>query len=600
MANKVHTGVRRFVVARSSLSVALVLAGLSWGCRDAQSPTAVSGLTAGSRHSLSSAAPESEVIPGQYIITFADSVKDVPGLAKRIAAQYGHEPLFTYESAIKGFAAELPEQAIEGLSHNPQIERIEADQVAHLSGSQVGADWGLDRLDQRSLPLDNTYSTITNGAGVNVYIMDSGIRTTHVEFQGRAVGAYTSVNDGYGTSDCIGHGTHVAGIVGGALYGVAKAVELYSVRVFDCTGYAAWSGVISAADWIAKNRVLPAVVNMSIEGPKSSTVNAAVQGMIDAGVVVAVAAGNDAADACNYTPASAPNALTVGATGNNDSVQGFSNFGSCVDLFAPGQAIRSAYYIDDTTSVLKAGTSMASPHVAGVAALYLSAFPAATPAQVVAAIVGGATANMLTSVPAGTPNLLLYSNITSGQSTQGGSPPTPARVNVTASTTSLNVGSTVPLTATVLDSAGHVVSGATVVWSSSNAGIAAVSSSGVVAGNAAGDVVVTAASGGITGSITLNVVAISQPTVDQAPVASFTSSCPHGKCVFDGSASTDDHGIASYTWSFGDASAATSGNSLVKVNHNYTAAGTYTVTLTVMDSSGQKSAKSVTLVFKKL
>jgi aqualysin 1 len=418
MANRVHTGVRRFVVARSSLSATLMLAAVSWGCRDAQSPTAVSGLTAGSRHSLSSAAPEAELIPGQYIITFVDSVKDVPGLAKRIAAQYGSEPLFTYEAAIKGFAAQLPEQAIEGLSHNPQVERIEQDAGIHLegTGTQLSPVWGLDRIDQTNMPLDGKYSYGSDGAGVHVYIIDSGIRSTHADFGGRVYSAYTAISDGWGTEDCAGHGTGVAGSVGAKTYGVAKAVALYSVRVADCTGSGSYSALIAGIDWVTKNRQLPAVANVSLVGGKSSTVNSAVENSIAAGVVYAVAAGNYLDDACNYSPASAPHALTIAGSARDLTwtydIQGnFTSFGPCVDLFAPGSAIRSTASVSDTATSVYTGTSIATPYVAGVAAQYLSVNPTATPAQVVAAIVGGATPNVITGVTSGTVNLLLNSNI---------------------------------------------------------------------------------------------------------------------------------------------------------------------------------------------
>jgi subtilisin family serine protease len=337
-------------------------------------------------------------------------VSDGPGLATQLVAQHGGKLGFTYTRALKGFSARLPDQALAALQRNPQIERIETDQVVRGADTQTSPpSWGLDRIDQRARPLDDAYAYPNAGTGVSVYILDTGIRSTHVDFGGRVLGGFTSIGDGTGTNDCHGHGTHVAGIVGGKTFGVAKAVKLYSVRVLDCSGSGSISGIVAGIDWIVKNRQGPSVANMSMSGAISQTLNTAVQNGVKAGVTFVVAAGNNNGDACNYSPGNTPEALTIGNSWNGDGRSGTSNYGPCVDVFAPGDAIRSAGIADDTVSVLKSGTSMASPHAAGVAALYLSANPNATPAQVAQAIVSNATRDVLASIPTGTVNLLLYS-----------------------------------------------------------------------------------------------------------------------------------------------------------------------------------------------
>jgi len=369
-------------------------------------------------------------IPDSYIIVLESEVDhtgerkstvDVEKTAVELAVRYGLEVEFVYEHALKGFAVRADARAIQQLasSRDARIEFIEQDSVVSLDATQNNATWGLDRIDQRDRPLNGSYVYDVTASNVRAYIIDSGIRASHSDFGGRVLSGYTAINDGRGTNDCNGHGTHVAGTVGGATWGVAKSVRLVPVRVFGCTGGSSNSIILAGINWVAANAVRPAVANMSLGGGASSTTDSATNNLINSGVTVVVAAGNSGANACNYSPARVANAITVGSTTSSDARSNFSNYGSCVNVFAPGSSIRSAWYTSNTATNTISGTSMASPHVAGVAALYLSQNTGASNNQVFNAIVSNATTGRLSGIGSGSPNRMVYSRFGSGG---GGAP----------------------------------------------------------------------------------------------------------------------------------------------------------------------------------
>ncbi len=359
-------------------------------------------------------AARSQPIPGRYIVVFKPGTRGVAAEAAKIAGEHGGQVHHTYSHALQGFTATLPEAALQGIHNNPNVLSIEQDQtvsVQQVVTAQSQATWGLDRIDQADRPLDTLYHFGQTGAGVTAFVVDTGIRSDHLEFSGRLRPGFTAIADGRGTNDCHGHGTHVAGTLGGTTWGVAKDVAVTPVRVLDCSASGAWSGVIAGIDWVAASTARPAVANLSLGGAASTSVDAAVAGAVAKGITMVVAAGNSNFDACQASPAREPSAITVGATTSIDYRASFSNWGSCLDVFAPGGGITSAWNTSATASNTISGTSMASPHVAGVAALALQQNPTASPEAISALIVSTAAVNRLpaTSIGSGSPNLLLQS-----------------------------------------------------------------------------------------------------------------------------------------------------------------------------------------------
>ncbi len=411
------------------------------------------------------------------------------GAAVRLASLHGGRLGHVYEHALQGFSIRLSPQAAAALARDPSVLAIEPDGPVSINtdppAQSPTPSWGLDRIDQRNLPLNNSFDASSDGAGVTAYIIDTGILASHAQFVGRVGAGYDSV-DGGDPTDCNGHGTHVAGTVGGATYGVAKAVTIVPVRVLDCTGSGTWAGVIAGINWVTGNHVGgPAVANMSLGGGASASVDAAIEASIADGITYAVAAGNSSLDACNYSPARTPNALTVGATTSSDTRASYSNTGTCMDIFAPGSGITSAWYTGTSATAVLNGTSMASPHVAGAAALYLASNTSASPATVGSALKAAGTAGVVSSAGTGSPNLLLYV----------GAPPVPPTFGTITGTVTAQVG-------------GAAIAGAAVNAGSGLTTTTNVSGDYTISNVPTGSRTVTASAAGfVTSSANVNVVA---------------------------------------------------------------------------------------------
>ncbi|MEQ1764131.1 MAG: S8 family serine peptidase [Pyrinomonadaceae bacterium] len=368
-------------------------------------------------------------VPNQYIVVLNDSYLDkavaepsVRSNSEYLGYVYGGKVKDTFAAAIRGFVSEMSEAQAMKLSRDERVAYVEQDSYTTAEAVQSSAVWGLDRIDQRGVPLDTRYTYATDASNVHAYVIDSGIRVSHTAFGGRATSNYDIINDG--NQDCLGHGTHVAGTIGSSTWGVAKNARLHSVRVMGCASSGTVSDLIMGVNWVASNHIKPAVANISITASgNSSALNNSVNALVNAGVTVVTSAGNFNADACGYSPASASSAITVGATSTADYKATFSNFGSCVDVWAPGISITSASNGDDTSYRVMNGTSMSSPHVAGVAALYLAVNPNASPATVSQNIVNSATTGAILNLDSVSPNKMVYSWF-------GGTPPPPQAATV--------------------------------------------------------------------------------------------------------------------------------------------------------------------------
>ncbi|MET8151023.1 S8 family serine peptidase [Actinoplanes sp. NPDC049668] len=359
------------------------------------------------------AAPGAEVVPDSYVVVLKPDRAAVAGQARTLAGRHSAQVRQTYSHALRGFAATMSARQARRMAADPAVAYVQADVIHRVSDTQNNPpSYGLDRIDQRNRPLNSAYTYSNGAADVHAYIIDTGVRTTHQDFGLRAVSGFDAI-DGGTADDCHGHGTHVAGTVGGTAYGVAKSARLVAVRVLNCEGSGTTAQVVAGIDWVTANAAKPAVANMSLGGSADAALDSAVAGSIASGVSYAIAAGNGflglfALDACTQSPARVPAAITVSAVDNADRKAGWANRGTCVDVFAPGIGITSSWGTGDTATNTISGTSMAAPHVAGAAALYLQTHPSAAPAEVHSAIVGNSTTGVVVSPGSGSPNRLLY------------------------------------------------------------------------------------------------------------------------------------------------------------------------------------------------